>query len=222
VTDISFSIEPNSTQTNADDFLTGPRTITVTGVDVDNGTKEQPVNIHFDGDGGKPYRPCKSMRRVIASAWGTESDAYLGRSMTLHRDPDVTFGNDKVGGIRITHLSHIDRPQTMTLTISRAKRRPYIVRPLVAQTPGVDPAVSQRLARAAATAGPNALRQWWRDNPNHREGANMILAELHATAAAVAAADDHLPPADDGPTPEEMRAAEESAMQEIAARDSGQ
>jgi len=217
--DLASTVAPKSDQLNADDLIAGPRTVTVTGVRACPDSAEQPIDISFDGDNGKPYKPCKSMRRVLIAVWGNDGAAYAGRSMTLYCDPDVTFGGMKVGGIRISHMSHIDKPQTMALTATRAKRKPFTVRPLAAQAPGVDPAESQRLARAAATAGTNALRQWWRDNPNHREGANMILSELQAAAAA---ADDPLPPADDGPTPEEMRAAEESAMQEIAARDSGQ
>ncbi|HET8612978.1 MAG TPA: hypothetical protein VFL92_09460, partial [Sphingomonas sp.] len=55
---------------------------------------------------------------------------YVGRAMTLYRDPEVQFGGMKVGGIRISHMSHIDGEQSMALTATRAQRRLFKVRPL--------------------------------------------------------------------------------------------
>jgi hypothetical protein len=37
----------------------------------------------------------------------------------------VQFGGIKVGGIRISHMSHIDREMEMALTVTKAKRTPY-------------------------------------------------------------------------------------------------
>ncbi len=51
------AIKPKSDQLNADDLLTGPRTITITEV-VNRETPDQPVWIRYEGDGGKPYKPC--------------------------------------------------------------------------------------------------------------------------------------------------------------------
>ena len=50
--------------------------------------------------------------------------------MTLYCDPAVQFGGMKVGGIRISHMSHMDKPQTMALTATRSKRAPFTVQPL--------------------------------------------------------------------------------------------
>lgn len=122
---------PKSDQLNADDLIGGPRTITVTGVRANEGSAEQPVSISFEGDDNKPYKPCKSMRRVMVHVWGAQARNYVGRSMTLYCDPGVQFGGMKVGGIRISHMSHIDKPQVMALTATRAKRAPYTVQPLV-------------------------------------------------------------------------------------------
>ena len=51
-------------QLNADDLIGGPRTITVTRVSKMK-EPDQPIAIYFEGDGGKPYKPGKSMRRVL-------------------------------------------------------------------------------------------------------------------------------------------------------------
>lgn len=129
--DLSRTISPKSDQLNADDLITGSRIIKVTDVTAKNSSADQPVSIHFEGDNGKPYKPCLSMRRVIVQVWGKDGKGYIGRSMELYLNPDVTFGGAKVGGIRISRMSHIDKPMTMALTATRAQRKPYTVQPLV-------------------------------------------------------------------------------------------
>lgn len=133
--DMSAFIAPKSDQINADDLIGGPRTITITGVSANEGSPEQPINIRFDGDDGKPFRPCKSMRRVMVNIWGPKASDYVGRSMRLYRDPKVQFGGMQVGGIRISHMSHIDEAKTMALTASKAKRAPFKVEPLRMDAP---------------------------------------------------------------------------------------
>lgn len=129
MTDISGTIAPKSDQMNADDLIAGPRTITVTKVLL-CGEPDQPVAIHFEGDQGKPYKACKSMRRVLVHIWGPDANKYVGRRMTLYRDDKVMFGGVAVGGIRISHMSAIDKPVTMALTATRANRKPFTVAPL--------------------------------------------------------------------------------------------
>ena len=126
--DLTKTIEPDSTQINADDLIGGPATVTIT--EVKKGSAEQPVDIIVAEFPGRAYRPSKSMRRVIVAAWGTDSKTYIGRRLTLYRDPDITFGRDRVGGIRISALSDIDKPLTLALTVSRGKRQQVTVDPL--------------------------------------------------------------------------------------------
>ena len=131
--DISATVAPKSDQLNADDLIVGPRTILVTAVKAraSTGQGDQPVAVHFEGDNGKPYLPCKSMRRVLLYVWGSNGNAYVGRSMTLFRDESVVFGGSPVGGIRISHMSEMARSVTLSLTASKASRKPYVVQPLV-------------------------------------------------------------------------------------------
>ena len=126
--DLSDSIAPRSDQINADDLIAGP--ITVTVIDTKPGEAEQPVDILLVETPGRAYRPSKSMRRVIVAAWGKQSTAYAGRRLTLYRNPDIMFGREKVGGIEISHMSHIDKPLTLALTRARGKRTPFTVQPL--------------------------------------------------------------------------------------------
>lgn len=134
--DMSAVIVPKSDQINADDLISGPMTITIAEVRIKRGD-EQPVDIYFEGS-PKAYRPCKSMSRVLVAIWGPDAGKYLGRSLTLYRDPNVRFGKDAVGGIRISHMTDIPDAKldngkvVMSLTATRAQRKPHVVRPLEA------------------------------------------------------------------------------------------
>jgi hypothetical protein len=136
------TVIPKSDQLNADSLIGGKQlTIKVTKVSLVNG--DQPVAINYEGDEGKPYKPCKSMRRVLIHAWGGDGSQYIGRSMTLYCDPTVKFGGADVGGIRISHLSHIDRDMTVALTATKASRKPFTVKPLVvSEAPNADEAIA--------------------------------------------------------------------------------
>lgn len=117
------TIIPKTDQANADDLISGPRTVKVT--QVTRGNKENPVFIYTDGFEGRPYKPCLSMRRAIISAWGEYPDPWVGRSLTLYRDPEVVYGGVKVGGIRISHFSDIAEDFELMLTVTRGKRKAH-------------------------------------------------------------------------------------------------
>jgi len=127
VSNLKDTIAPKSDRVNADDFLTGAETVTVTAVK--RGDADTPVAIHIEGK--KPYYPCKSMRRVLIALWGKDGNAWVGRSMTLYNDPEVVFGGVKVGGIRISHVSHIESDFSVSLTKTRGKKAPFVVKKLV-------------------------------------------------------------------------------------------
>lgn len=121
VIDISQTLVPKSDQLNSDQLLTGPLTIIVTRVTVGMGD-DQPVSIYYDGDKGRPYKPCKTARKLLSYAWGNNAAEWIGRAMTLYHDPDVKFGGELVGGIRISHLSDIERDIRLSLNTTRGKK----------------------------------------------------------------------------------------------------
>lgn len=125
------ALRPKSDQLNADDLIPGPITVTISRVEVfeKKAADTQPIVIHIDG-GRQPFKPCKSMGRLIAHCWGVDYENWAGRSMTLYRDPDVMFGGEKVGGIRISHMSHIERRAEIALTKARGKKAIFTVEPL--------------------------------------------------------------------------------------------
>ena len=121
------TITPKSDQLNADSLMAGPITVTVT--DVRRGSTEQPIDIHISG-GHQCWKPCKSMRRILITAWGDNGKSWIGKSMTLYCEPSVKFGGVAVGGIRVSALSDIDSDLAISLTTTRGKRSPYTVKKL--------------------------------------------------------------------------------------------
>ena len=119
--DVTHSLEAKSDQLNAIDLMASHRIITIRKVDVRTG--DQPISIFFDGDHGKPWKPSKGMLRILATAWGQDSDSWIGKHVEIYFDPDVLWAGKAVGGIRIKSLSDID-PQgiIVPLTISRQVR----------------------------------------------------------------------------------------------------
>ena len=129
--EVRASIVPKSDQLNADDLIAGPITVTITGVK--RGDREQPINVEIEGH--RPYKPCKTMRRILISAYSDDPKKWIGKRMTLYCDPDVTWAGVKVGGIRISHLSGLSEPKTFMLTHSRGKRAEVTIYPLETLTP---------------------------------------------------------------------------------------
>lgn len=142
--DMTATIAPKSDQLNADDLISGPVTVTIQ--EVVQGNAEQPVDVRLVEYPGRAYRPSKSMRRVMVMAWGPEAASYAGRRLTLYRNPEITFGREKVGGIEISHLSHIDKPLTVALTATRGKRKNFTATPLPAPTTARDFLAEAQLA----------------------------------------------------------------------------
>ena len=171
--DISDTLAPNSDQLDAIDLLGGPRTFTIT--DVSRGNAEQPVQIAL-AEFPRVWRPGKSMRRVLAAAWGTDASAYIGRRVTLYCDETVTFGKERTGGTRISHLSHIDKPKSVPLLVSRGKSAMFTVQPLTEPT---EPTAEH----VAASTDINALKAMWRaSSPERRTQIENRVRELQEGA----------------------------------------
>jgi hypothetical protein len=181
--DITRTTEPKSDQLNFDHVATSDITITIT--EVKAGGLEQPVELHNAEYPGRPYKPGKSMRRVLIAAWGPEASAYVGRRIRLYGDPTIRFGSDAVGGIRIRAMSDIPAPLTVSLTVTRGKRAPFTVEPLP-DTPDPVTAALEQIAKAGSMS---ELKAAW-DNAGKRgvaTNATVIAAkdqrktELEAT-----------------------------------------
>ena len=177
--DISAAIQPRSDQQNYDDYIAGPKTVTVS--EVRQGSSEQPVEVHLVEFPGRPYKPAKSMLRVLAKAWGKDASQWAGRRLTLYGDPSVKWAGKPVGGIRISHLSHIDGPLHVPLTVAKGKRQQFTVQPLQDQPAQTQQQPDWQALIAQAAGNTEALRDLW--NQAKAQGASQeILTEIHSAA----------------------------------------
>ena len=178
--ELRASIVPKSDQLNADSLLAGPITVQIESVKAGD-SKEQPVSIGIGKD-HQPYKPCKSMRRVLIAAWGDQGKDWVGKSMTLFCDPSVAWGGVKVGGIRISHLSHIDSDRTLMLTTSRGKKSEFHVKKL---GPKQDP-LAELQARIMGAESPEALLAIWQEPraDSLREAVRPLVSERGAALKA--------------------------------------
>lgn len=125
MTDISKTIEAKSDQLNADDLIGTSKVLKITGLKMVAG--DQPVAISYEGDNGKPWKPCKAMRRVLIAAWGTNGDDYIGKSVKVFNDSSVKWAGQEVGGIRVSAMSDLHGPLKIAIAIAKGKRIPYCV-----------------------------------------------------------------------------------------------
>lgn len=171
---MKITAEPRSDQWNADDFVGGARTFTIAGVKP--GAAEQKYDIELVEGEGRVWRPPLTVLRLLIEAWGDEASAWVGRRVTLYRDPDVRFGRETTGGIRVSHLSHIAKPLAVSLTVSRAKRATTTVQPLADKQPT---ATGPTAEQVAACTDRNELADWWRrSTPERRAQIEARVAEL--------------------------------------------
>lgn len=191
VSNLRDTIIPKSDQLNAEQLLSEPMTITVTGVR--RGADDQPVVINYEGDDGRPYKPCKTCRKILIFAWGDDGREWVGRSMTLFNNPEIKFGGVKVGGIRISHMSHIDREIGISLTATKGKKEPVIIKKLAAPAKKQEPipcTLDSVLRAIAAATTPEAMEAAKdaaaklpdADKPTAREAYSLRLAALKAEA----------------------------------------
>ena len=128
--DISKTLVAKSDQLNAGDLIGGGVTVTVDSVEVIRG--KQPISI-FLREGYQPFKPCLSMRRVIAKLWGLETNSWVGRRLTLFCDPDVRWAGERAGGIRISNMDGIKAKAQIPLRESQHRVVTYTIEPLEAQ-----------------------------------------------------------------------------------------
>jgi hypothetical protein len=187
--DISKALVAKSDQLNASDLTGAPIVATIAAVR--RGDAVKPVIIDLVGMDGRPWKPSKGMLRVIAHAWGTESDVWVGRLVKLVNNPEVIYAGDKVGGVEVIAMSHIPADFTIPVRISQKKVKQHTV--TVLAEPQTEPwraqwqAITNALTTAGydgdskqllATAGQVIGASWDHPNKINAEDAQKILAAV--------------------------------------------
>jgi hypothetical protein len=182
---VKITAEPRSDQWNADDFAGGPRTFTIAGVVP--GKAEQKYDIQLVEGEGRVWRPPLTMLRVLVAAWTDEAETWKGRRVTLYTDPTIRFGRDVVGGIRISHLSGIDKPLQIASTVTRGKRATLTVQPLPDAPPAEDRAKTAITALTNAPSIPELDKLWGRVVSGGLDSIPAVKAAFDARAEELAA-----------------------------------
>lgn len=192
--DISAALVAKSDQLNASDLTGSPIVATIKAVR--KGDASKPVIIDLEGMDGRPWKPSKGMLRVIAHAWKSESDVWIGRHVKLINNPEVIYAGEKVGGVEVVAMSHIDGPFTIPVRISQKKVKQHHVDVLA--EPTTEPwraqwqAISNALTAAGyegdgqallATAGQVIGAEWTHPNQISAEDAQKILAAVREEPA---------------------------------------
>ena len=75
-------------------------TVTMEEVQNEDGKDEKPI-LYFTDDGSKPLILNKTNAETLAAEFGQESDEWTGRVIELYVDPNIRFGKQRIGGIRV-------------------------------------------------------------------------------------------------------------------------
>lgn len=183
--DILKAIAPKSDQLNADDLLTGPRTIRLTGVTENGG--DQPISIHFDGDNGRPWKPSKTALRCFAAVWSDDPDKWPGLHCTIYNDENVKWGGVAVGGIRVSHMEGLTKPRELKLTVTRGKKAGTVIQPLIIEKESKADKFRARLFEVAEDAEKSVSEAWGKVPAEMKaELGEALLEQLLAVEAAAA------------------------------------
>jgi len=125
-----------SDQMNAVDLIAGPMVFMITDIRM-TGSADQPVAISVDAH-AQPWKPSKTFRRALTAAWHDEPSEWIGRYVVLWCDPDITWAGEKVGGIAVSHMSHIDGEKRFKLNESKSKKKTVIIKPYYPQEQQAD------------------------------------------------------------------------------------
>lgn len=166
---ISKAIIAKSDQLNSSDLIGGPQTVTI--AEVREGNADQPVQIHLVEWPGRPFKPSKTVLRILDYAWGEETDDWPpGARMTVFRDPTAKWAGEEVGGIRVSHLSHIDGPFKLALRESQKKSVLWTIEPLPDAPTAPSPAdLANQVATELQSATTEAAVREWGNRANSKQ-----------------------------------------------------
>lgn len=190
MTTLSEALAPRSDQLNADDLIPGPRVLKITGGRVSSEGREKKIVLSYEGDNGKPWKPCKTMGRAMVMLWSLTDEGFAeqvkDKQVRVYRDPEVRFGDQgEVGGIRISHVSHISKATSIKLTVSQGKKAVFTFHPLVTGAAPEGLTIDQARTDIESAADLDELKTVWtrKSMQPHRE---TLQNDLDARKAALA------------------------------------
>lgn len=182
--DISEAILAKSDMLTAQDFI-DPVTVTITGSGPGKTNAEVRVTTDVFGP-DRPFQIPTTLLRQIGKGWGKDTTVWHGRRMTLHIVPTVKYGGEVRGGVRVSAMSHIDKPIRYTPPAADGLPKGTVVtiQPLPDAAPTVDP--TPHLDAITRADSIDALKQAWqqavdaglKDNPQILAATNKRKTDL--------------------------------------------
>lgn len=127
-------VQIKSDRLNYEDFIAGDRTFTIEKIGKRNDQGKDRLLIFFKEEPTKAYWPSLGMVKCLANAEGGWGDApfaeWIGRQIRLFGDPHAMYAGKELGGIRISHISHISSPYITKITERRGVRIDFNIDPL--------------------------------------------------------------------------------------------
>ena len=194
-------LAPESDTLAGDDLIAGPRVITIKAICVEKG-QDRPLIINFHGDEGRPFKPCKTTARTLASLWGGDFEKWVGRSVELYRDPDVVYAGKNTGGVRVKAVSDITQRQDVPERLNGKQVKVRKIEPLKVQSPHPEPqkdtpqdAADKLVSNIGRAPSLEKLNDWFAGKPtqtleklesNSSDLADKVKAALKAKREAFA------------------------------------
>lgn len=127
-------VKIKSDRLNYEDFIMGPQDFTIArlGKKIDQGNPR--LLMFFEGREETPYWASKGMLKCLSNVdgWGeSEFSEWVGRKVRLFGEPTVVYAGKEMGGIQISHISHIEKEFTTKITLRRGLRVDFTIYPLI-------------------------------------------------------------------------------------------
>lgn len=202
--DIASLLTGVSTELTADELAGGPRFLKIRKLVITDDPK-RPLSVYYQSDDDKPWRPCLSMRRLLAACFGTDADSYVDQVIEVYRDDTVTYGEkgqgvQPVGGVRFKRAS-IEKSISLCLQAKRGKKSIWVVDPIpAAELKALFPDPSEDRVKAivktigsmhvtALDSARQRASQLLAENKINANGHEQILAAIEARAIEARAAE---------------------------------
>jgi len=75
---------------------------------------------------------CKTSGHSMAAMWGKDDANWIGKRVTLYADPDIMFGADQVGGIRVAGSPDIDKEIKIRIKFKKKRALEVVLTPTAA------------------------------------------------------------------------------------------
>lgn len=130
---LADTIIAKSDRLNGEDLILSNKIITISKVRKYAEKGENKFDVHYHGEDGRPWKPCKTMRKIMVALWGDNPEPYIGRQIELYYDPSVVYAGEEVGGVRIKAMSDLAGTSKVSVTVRKGQKKVFTIEKLQPQ-----------------------------------------------------------------------------------------